>query len=66
MLVTAGSFLDTAKKRLTLEEFEAWRRELILKSRAGQSVTFDEGELDLYNEYEEKYEGKLKRIADIT
>ncbi|GHU36864.1 hypothetical protein FACS1894172_20040 [Spirochaetia bacterium] len=66
MLVMAGSLLDTAKKELTLEEFEAWRRELILKGRAGEGVTFTEEELDLFDECKEKFEGKLKRNADIV
>ena len=62
----AGSLLDTTKKDLTLEEFEAWRRDLILKSRAGETLTFTEEELDLFDEYKEKFEGKLKRNADIV
>ena len=66
MLVMAGSLLDTTKKDLTLEEFEAWRRDLILKSRAGETLTFTEEELDIFDEYKEKFEGKLKRNADIV
>ncbi|MHC6203163.1 hypothetical protein ACYULU_08205 [Breznakiellaceae bacterium SP9] len=66
MLVTAGSFINPEKRKLTLEEFEAWNRELILKSRAGNSITFTEEEFDLFTKYSDKYSKKHKKVSDIV
>jgi hypothetical protein len=66
MLVMAGSFLDVEKNKLSLEEFEAWNRELLLKSRAGDSVVFTEEEFGLFNKYLRKYSKKLKKVSNIV
>ena len=66
MLVMAGSLIDTHKKHLTFEEFEACDRELRFQSKEGNAITFEEWEFELFKKYLNKYSKKIKKVSQIV